>query len=118
MFSQSETEGDFSSGRASSGRSGRAGAILYTPQEIAERCGLSRRRVYDWLSWGWLRGRRHGGRWLVTADDWEFFARICRGARGRLMPSLRDWGPIWQAQPTGEAGGAASQSPGDPNRRG
>lgn len=69
---------------------------LYTPLEVAERAGLSRRRVYDWLTWGWLRGHRHGGRWVVTAADWEFFTHVCRGARGRLMPSLRDWEPIWQ----------------------
>ncbi|MGI4789674.1 MAG: helix-turn-helix domain-containing protein [Janthinobacterium lividum] len=72
---------------------------IYTPQEIAELCGLSRRRVYDWLSWGWLRGHRRGGRWVVTTLDWEFFTQTCRGARGRLMPSLRDWQPLWEARP-------------------
>ena len=75
-----------------------ASLALYTPLEIAERSGLSRRRVYDWLSWGWLRGHRHGGRWVVMAEDWEFFTQVCRGARGRLMPSLRDWEPIWKEQ--------------------
>ena len=69
---------------------------VYTPQEVAQRSGLSRRRIYDWLSWGWLRGSRHGGRWVVTVEDWEFFTWVCRGARGRLMPSLRDWEPIWK----------------------
>lgn len=102
MFSQSQTESDPPPRLA-----GRAGAALYTPQEIAERCGLSRRRVYDWLSWGWLRGRRHGGRWVVTAEDWDFFVRISRGARGRLMPSLRDWGPLWKSRPAGDVEGGA-----------
>ena len=72
--------------------------IVYTPLEIAQRAGLSRRRVYDWLTWGWLRGHRHGGRWIVTAADWEFFTQVSQGARGRLMPSLRDWEPIWQTR--------------------
>lgn len=71
----------------------------YTPQEVAARCGLSRRRIYDWLSCGWLRGRRLGGRWVVMAEDWDFFSRTCRGAGGRLMPSLRDWEAIWNARP-------------------
>ncbi len=62
MFSPCRTEGDLVTLPA-----------YYTPQEVAERSGLSRRRVYDWLSWGWLRGHRHGGRWVVTAQDWEFF---------------------------------------------
>ena len=95
MLSQSQTEGETASTHTTL-----AEDPAYTPQEIAERCGLSRRRIYDWLSWGWLRGYRHGGRWTVTAGDWEFFARTCRGARGRLMPSLRDWEPIWQTHPT------------------
>jgi hypothetical protein len=73
-----------------------ASSAVYTPQEIAGRSGLSRRRIYDWLSWGWLRGSRRGGRWIVASEDWEFFIRVCRGARGRLMPSLRDWEPIWK----------------------
>lgn len=76
-----------------------AATSVYTPLEVAERAGLSRRRVYDWLTWGWLRGYRRGGRWVVTGEDWEFFTRACRGARGRLMPSLHDWEEIWGARP-------------------
>jgi len=72
---------------------------FYTPQEVAELCGLSRRRVYDWLTWGWLRGHRNGGRWVVTAADWDFFTHACRGARGRLMPSLHDWELLWASHP-------------------
>ena len=98
MFSQSQTEGEIAPSHSTC-----AEDLAYTPQEIAERCGLSRRRVYDWLSWGWLRGHRRGGRWLVTAADWEFFVRTSRGARGRLMPSLRDWEPLWQMRPVGDA---------------
>ena len=72
---------------------------VYTPLEIAARAGLSRRRVYDWLAWGWLRGQRRGGRWIVTGEDWELFTATCRGARQRLMPSLRDWDEVWKARP-------------------
>ncbi len=71
---------------------------LYTPQQVAQRCGLSRRRIYDWLTWGWLRGHRRGGRWVVTAEDLDFFVRSCRGARGRLMPSLHDWDSLWRGR--------------------
>ncbi len=88
----------------------------YTPQEVAGRCGLSRRRVYDWLTWGWLRGHRRGGRWAVTADDWEFFQRTCRGAGGRLMPSLRDWSPLWAARDAQE--GRTFLAGGGPGRAG
>lgn len=76
-----------------------AGQDFYTPLEVAERCGLSRRRVYDWLTWGWLRGLRHGGRWVVAASDWEYFQSASRGARGRLMPSLHDWELLWRKCP-------------------
>jgi len=43
-----------------------------TPQEVAERCGLSRRRVYDWLTWGWLRGQRRGfaDQHFVSCNHW------------------------------------------------
>ena len=70
-----------------------------SPQEVADRCGKSRRRVYDWLAWGWLRGVRLGGRWLVNEEDLAFFERTCRGYRDHLMPSLYDWEPLWSAQP-------------------
>lgn len=73
--------------------------IFYTPLEVAALCGLSRRRVYDWLSWGWLRGSHHGGRWVIAAADWDFFQQVSRGARGRLMPSLHDWEALWQSPP-------------------
>jgi len=88
---------------------------LFTPQEVAERCGLSRRRIYDWLAAGWLRGHRAGGRWLVTEADWDYFTRTCRTRRGRLMPSLRDWPPLWAAQP-GSASGSSQPPPA--NKRG
>jgi len=69
---------------------------LYTPLEVAEECNISRRRIYDWISAGWLRSKRVGGRWVVSADDLEFFRETCRGAQGRLMPQLWDWNPLWQ----------------------
>ncbi|MDR3710271.1 MAG: helix-turn-helix domain-containing protein [Capsulimonadaceae bacterium] len=74
--------------------------VLYTPLEVAVECNISRRRIYDWIAAGWLRGRRIGGRWVVTAEDLEFFRETCRGAEGRLMPQLWDWDPIWQDRPT------------------
>ena len=66
-----------------------------SPLELSARFGVSRRRVYDWLALGWLRGSREGRRWRVSEGDAAFFERTCRGYRGRLMPSLREWGPLW-----------------------
>ncbi len=65
------------------------------PLELAARFGVSRRRVYDWLAQGWLRGRRLGGRWRVSEQDAALFETTCRGYRGRLMPSLYEWERIW-----------------------
>jgi excisionase family DNA binding protein len=73
---------------------------LLTPKEVAEVYGLSRRRIYDWLGKGWLRGHRRGGRWVVTAQDLDLFTRTCIGKRGRPMPSLYEWEPIWKATET------------------
>jgi excisionase family DNA binding protein len=70
--------------------------VFYAPLEVAEICSISRRRIYDWISAGWLRSKRVGGRWVVSAEDLEFFRETCRGAEGRLMPQLWDWNPIWQ----------------------
>ena len=72
-------------------------SALYTPRDVADLCGLSRRRIYDWLARGWLRGHRKGGRWIVTAEDLDLFKRTCVGSHGRLMPSLYEWGVIWKA---------------------
>jgi len=69
---------------------------LCTPKDVAVLYGLSRRRIYDWLYKGWLRGHRKGGRWLVTAADLDLFQKTCTGSHGRLMPSLYEWEPIWK----------------------
>ena len=84
---------------------------LYTPLEVAAECNISRRRIYDWISAGWLRSKRLGGRWVVSADDLEFFRETCRGAEGRLMPQLWDWEPIWQERPTRVRGWQVPQRP-------
>jgi excisionase family DNA binding protein len=73
--------------------------VLYTPLEVAELCKISRRRVYDWIASGWLRGVRVGGRWLVSLDDLGYFRETCRGAENRLMPQLWEWESIWSSRP-------------------
>ena len=70
-------------------------AAVHTPKEIAALVGVSRRVVYDWITYGWLRAHRIGGRWLITAEDLDFFRWRSRGALGRLMPQLRDWSFLW-----------------------
>lgn len=70
---------------------------LYTPKDVAELLGLSRRRIYDWLNKGWLRGHRKGGRWVITPQDLDIFKRTCVGSHGRLLPSVYEWAPIWKA---------------------
>ncbi|HEY3331116.1 MAG TPA: helix-turn-helix domain-containing protein [Capsulimonadaceae bacterium] len=73
---------------------------LYTPLEVASQCNISRRRIYDWIAAGWLRSKRVGGRWVVSADDLDFFQATCRGAESRLMPQLWEWEQIWAENPT------------------
>lgn len=73
--------------------------ILYTPLEVAEQCSISRRRIYDWIAAGWLRSKRVGGRWVVSAADLDFFQETCRGAESRLMPQLWEWDEIWNSHP-------------------
>jgi len=41
---------------------------LLTVREVAERVGVSRRTVYEWLRSGELAGRKFGGRWRVPAS--------------------------------------------------
>jgi excisionase family DNA binding protein len=66
-----------------------------SPLELSERFGVSRRRVYDWISFGWLRASRSGHRWRVSGRDAAFFEATCRGYRWRLMPSLYEWESLW-----------------------
>lgn len=66
-----------------------------TPRDLSERFGVSRRRIYDWLVLGWLRGARKGGRWHIAVPDADFFALTCRGYRGHLMPSLYEWRSLY-----------------------
>jgi hypothetical protein len=73
-----------------------------SPLEVSQISGLSRRRIYDWLGWGWLRGIRNSGRWHVCQHDWELFTSNCRGLHGRLMPSLYDWENFWDSNPNRE----------------
>jgi excisionase family DNA binding protein len=73
--------------------------LLFTPLEVADICQISRRRVYDWISAGWLRSVRVGGRWVVSSDDLDTFRSACRGAEGRLMPQLWEWDEIWEERP-------------------
>ena len=72
---------------------------FHTPKEAAELVGISRRAIYDWIAYGWLRAHRVGGRWFITARDLEYFRQRSRGARGKLMPQLRDWSELWTSYP-------------------
>lgn len=48
-------------------------AVYLTPEEVAERCRVVRRTVYDWLREGRLQGRRAGRKWLISDADVERF---------------------------------------------
>lgn len=48
-------------------------SVYLTPDEVAERCRVTRRTVYDWLREGKLRGRRAGRKWLVSDEDIDRF---------------------------------------------
>jgi excisionase family DNA binding protein len=75
-------------------------AELYTPLEVADHCSISRRRIYDWIAAGWLRGHRIGGRWVVSSDDLSLFRATCVGAEGHLMPQLWEWDQFWNENPS------------------
>lgn len=47
--------------------------VYLTPDEVAERCRVVRRTVYDWLREGRLQGRRAGRKWLISDVDVERF---------------------------------------------
>lgn len=42
-----------------------------TPEEVAERCRVTRRTVYDWLGDGKLPGVRIARKWLVPVEGLE-----------------------------------------------
>ena len=58
-------------------------AVLYTVDDLVERYGLSKDRVYDLLKAGDLVGFKLGRAWMVHADDWNDYIDRQRAAAGR-----------------------------------
>jgi len=42
---------------------------LYTPEEVAEYCKVTRRQVYQWLLKGKLSGLKAGDGWRITEGE-------------------------------------------------
>ena len=42
---------------------------LLSPQQVAQRLGVTQRTVYNWLRSGKLRGKKFGGVWRVHARE-------------------------------------------------
>lgn len=54
-----------------------------TVEEIADKLGISRQRVYEYCRAGRL-GTRWGKRWVITRDEFERFrAEVYTGQHGR-----------------------------------
>jgi excisionase family DNA binding protein len=63
--------------------------VLYSPEQVAEITGVTRRTVYAWLTGGFLVGVKHGPRmWRIREADFKAFLE------GRVLSSPQKSKPV------------------------
>lgn len=72
--------------------------VTYSPAEVAEYCGVTRRTVYEWLSTGALKADKLGPRrWRITRDSIDAFVNA--SARKESQVQSPSPGPVQHVLP-------------------